>query len=176
MNKIELKKRHEEELREFTDECVNGVVEKLPIGTRYDMFNRNFAMTIDECYALSNKFLTKNSLAYYLKCHEDVVITHRDCVSYFIECDENGRPLKKANVQKHIREKTGYMRLVDKDSDPWYRDYDQDTCYEEEEDQPLFFFFIHDQAMPGRTRLSGGSRVVYTTISQAISCTRLTTP
>ena len=122
MNKIELKARHAAELREFTDECVNGVVARLPIGNTYDMFNRNFAMTIDECYAVSNKFLTKNSLAYYLKCHEDVVITHRDCVSYFIECDENGCPLKKANVQKHIREKTGYMRLVDHDNDPWYKE------------------------------------------------------
>ena len=122
MNKIELKARQAAELREFTDECVNGVVEMLPIRTEDGNYNVATAMTIDECYALSNKFLTKNSLAYYLKRHEDVVITDRDCVSYFIKCDENGRPLKKANVQKHIIKKTGYMRLVDHDNDTWYEE------------------------------------------------------
>ena len=122
MNKIELKARHAAELREFTDECVNGVVEMLPIRTEDGNYNVTTAMTIDECYAVSNKFLTKKSLEYYLKCHEDVHVTIRECVRYFIECDEDGRPFRNADIQTEIKHKTGYMRLVDHENDTWYEE------------------------------------------------------
>ena len=122
MNKIELKARHAAELREFTDECVNGVIEMLPIRTEDGNYNVTTAMTIDECYELSNKFLSKKSLEYYLKCHKNVHVTIRECVRYFIKCDENGRPFRNANIQTDIRYKTGYMRLIYHDNDTWYEE------------------------------------------------------
>ena len=111
MTKAELLRNQREELEELTNECLDEIVAKLPVVDWEE--NWNVGPILAEVYEMSNKFLSKQSLAYHLSNRHDVVRGVRTEEIFFAEVDSKGRLVKNGRTRSEKICKTTYVRLAD---------------------------------------------------------------
>lgn len=111
MTKAELLRNQREELAELTNECMDEIVANLPIADSDD--NGNNGLILAEIYEKSNKFLSKQSIAYYLAYRDDIVTGERVEEIFFAEIDSKGKLVKNGRRRKDKICKTTYARLAD---------------------------------------------------------------
>lgn len=111
MTKAELLRNQREELAELTNECMDAIVANLPVAQwNYKVDN---GLTIAEIYEVSNKFLSKQSIAYYLSYRDDIVKGKRIEEVLFAEVDKRGKLVKNGRTRSDKFYKTTYARLAD---------------------------------------------------------------
>lgn len=111
MTKAELLRNQREEMAELTNECMDGIVANLPIAQwNHEVDN---GLTIAEIYEVSNKFLSKQSIAYYLTYRDDIVKGERIEEVLFAEVDKRGKLVKNGRTRTDKFCKTTYARLAD---------------------------------------------------------------
>ena len=111
MTKAELLRNQREELAELTNECMDAIVANLPVAQWNDKVNNG--LTIAEIYEVSNKFLSKQSIAYYLSYRNDIFKGERVEEVLFAEVDKRGKLVKNGRTRSDKFCKTTYARLVD---------------------------------------------------------------
>ena len=111
MTKAELLRNQREEMAELTNECMDEIVANLPIAQWND--NGNNGLTIAEIYEVSNKFLSQQSIAYYLTYRDDIVKGERVEEIFFAEIDSKGKLVRNGRRRKDKISKTTYARLAD---------------------------------------------------------------
>lgn len=108
MTKAELVRRQYEEMNAMIEECMDEVIERLPMMSSYDELREN-GLTLDEVYNISNKFLSKGSLAYYLSNYNNGIGScMRDEVIKFAEVDDNGRIVRNGRTRNFKISKVVY--------------------------------------------------------------------
>ena len=111
MTKAELLRNQREELTELTNECIDEIVANLPVAQWNEKVDNG--LTIAEIYEASNKFLSKQSIAYYLSYRNDIVNGERIEEVLFAEVDGRGKLVKNGRTRIYKSCKTTYARLAD---------------------------------------------------------------
>ena len=103
MTKAELLRNQREELAELTNECLDEIVTNLPVAQWNEKVDNG--LTIAEIYEVSNKFLSKQSIAYYLSYRNDIVNGERIEEVLFAEVDGRGKLVKngRTRIRKTIK-------------------------------------------------------------------------
>ena len=111
MTKAELLRNQREEMAELTNECMDAIVANLPVARWNDKVDNG--LTIAEIYEVSNKFLSKQSIAYYLAYRNDIIKGERVEEVLFAEVDKRGKLVKNGRTRSEKFCKTTYARLAD---------------------------------------------------------------
>ena len=111
MTKAELLRNQREELEELTNECMDAIVANLPVAKCNNKADNG--LTIAEIYEVSNKFLSKQSIAYYLSYRNDIFKGERIEEVLFAEVDKRGKLIKNGRTRTVKFCKTTYLRLAD---------------------------------------------------------------